>query len=237
MRLINRCAKILKQGADIFLTPAEDPRKEFSTPQNHQRSLLQQVAQALIETRAFRIQLKNRKTALEERVQPLETKARQALQTDREDLARLALQRRQAYVKEINTLNQQIQATQVEEERLQHVKHQLETQIETIQARQQVINARYHAAEAQVRLNESLSGVAHRFSDLGLSIEEAEEQAERMQARAAAINDLLEIGVLDGLAISEVDNVTQELNRSDDAQAIENQLATLKQERQESNPK
>ena len=237
MSLLNRCAKILKQGADVFLTPAEDPRKGFPTPQGHQRQLLKQVEQALIETRAVSIQLQNRKTALEDRLSPLEEKARQALQVDREDLARMALQRRQAYAKEIETLTQQIQATRSEDERLQLVKNQLETQIETMQARQQVLNARYSAAEAQVRLNESLSGVAEQFSDLGLSLEETEQQTEQMQARAAAINDLLEIGVLETPTFHEVDSVTLELNRFDDSQAIENQLAVLKQELQESNPK
>jgi phage shock protein A len=236
MRLLNRCAKILKQGADVFLAPAEDPRKGFPTPQGHQRNLLRQVEQALIETRAFSIQLRSRKTALEDRLNPLEEKARQALQAGREDLARLALQRRQACTREIEPLNRQIQITQNEEDRLQLVKNQLETQIETMQARQQVLNARYSAAEAQVRLNESLSGVAEQFSDLGLSLEEAEQQAEKMQARAEAINDLLEIGVLETPSFTETDSVTQELTRFDDSQAIENQLAALKQELQASNP-
>jgi len=236
MSVLNRCAKILKQGADAFLTPAEDPRKGFPTPQGHQRNLLKQVAQALIETRAFNIQLQNRKTALEDRLDSLEEKARQALQAGREDFARQVLQRRQAYVKEIATLNRQIQNSQLENERLQLVKNQLETQIETMQARQQVINARYSAAEAQVRLNETLSGVAEQFSDLGLSLEEREQQAEQMQARAEAINDLLDIGVLENPTFTEFDNVVQELNRFDDSQVIENQLATLKQELQTSNP-
>jgi phage shock protein A len=234
MSLLNRCAKLLKQGSDIFLAPAEDPRQDFPTPQNHQRNLLRQVKQALIETRAFSNQLQCRKTALENHLSPLEQKARQALQDDREDLARLALQRRQAYAKEIDTINCQIQETQREEERLQLFKHQLETQIETLQARQQVINARYSAAEAQVRLTESLSHVSESFTSLGLSLDEAEQQAEYMQARAEAVNDLLEAGVLEIPTFIEIDKVTQELNSFDDSQTIESQLAALKLEFQDS---
>lgn len=230
MSLLKRCTKIIKQGADVFLAPADDPRQDFSTPQNHQRNLLRQIEQALIETRTFSNQLQARKTTLENRLSPLASKARQALQADREDLARLALQRRQAYAKETATLDQQIQATQSEDARLQLIKHQLETQIETMQARQQVINARYSAAEAQVRLTESLSGVAEQLSDLGLSLEETELQAEQMQARAEAINDLIEVGVLEAPTFDKVDSVAQELSHFDDSQAIETQLATLKQE-------
>jgi len=237
MRLLNRCAKIIKQGTNVFLEPAEDPRQGFPTPQTHQRNLLRQVEQALIETRTFSNQLLARKATLENRLSPLETKALQALKADREDLARLALQRRQAYTKEIEIIDQQIRESQREEERLQLVKHQLATQIETLQARQQAINARYSAAEAQVRLTESLSSVAEQFSGLDLSLEEAEQQAEQMQARAEAINDLMENGVLEIPTYDEHDIVTHELNRFDDSQTVESQLAALKQELQESNPK
>jgi phage shock protein A len=235
MSFLNRCVKLLKQGADVFLAPAEDPRQGFSTPQSHQHNLLRQVAGALIETTTFSNQLRDRQTSLENSLSSLEEKARQALQEDREDLARLALRRRLAYIKEIELLNRQIEETRREEERLQIVKHQLETQIETMQARQQVINARYSVAEAQVRLNESLSGVAESFADLGLTLEEAEQQAEHMQARAEAVNDLLDAGVLEVPAFVQLDRVTQELNRLDDSQVIESQLAALKQELQNTN--
>jgi len=220
----------LKQGADIFLSPAEDPRQGFPSPQQHHRNVLRQIEATLIENRAFCNQLQARKTGLENLLSPLEGKARQALQADREDLARLALQRRQAYINEIQSLNQQILETQGEERRLQIIKLQLETQIETMQARHQAINARYNAAEAQLRLNESLSGVVESFTDLGFSIEEAEQQAEHMQARVAAVNELLEAGVLEVPTFAEVDHITQELNRFDDSQAIESQLAIIKQE-------
>lgn len=229
MRLINRCTKLLKQGVDVFLAPAEDPRQGFPS-QNHQRNLLKQIEQALIETRTFSNQLQSRKAALENHLPLLEQKARQALQEDREDLARLALQRRHAYTKEIGTLNRQIQENQLEEERMQLVKHQIETQIETLQARQQVINARHSAAEAQVRLTESLSSVSESFSNLGISLEEAEQQAEYMQARAEAITDLLDAGVLETPFFTEIDGATKELNSLEDSQTIENQLATLKHE-------
>ena len=236
MRLLNRCAKLFKQGVDIFLAPAEDPRQNFPTPQGHQRNLLQQVENALIENRTISNQLEDRKTVLESRLNILEKKARQALQANREDLARLALQRRQAYVREIEFLNQQFQETQGEEQRLQLVKHQLEIQIEAMRARQQVISARYSTAEAQVRLNESLSGAAESFTDLGLSLEEAQQQAEHMQARAEAVNDLMEAGVLELPIFTQADHFTQELDRFDDSHAIENQLTALKQELQDAIP-
>ena len=102
MRLLKRCAKIIKQGTDVFLEPAADPRQGFPTPHLHQRNFVREVEAALIETRAFSNQLRDRKTSLEKRLPPLEQKARQAVQAGHEDLARLALQRHQAYAKEID---------------------------------------------------------------------------------------------------------------------------------------
>jgi phage shock protein A len=71
-----------------------------------------------------------------------------------------------------------------------------------------VLNASYRAAEVQVRLSESLSGLAEQFSDMGLSLEEVEQQAELLQTRAEAINDLLEVGVLEAPTFAQADSVS-----------------------------
>lgn len=76
-------------------------------------------------------------------------------------------------------------------------KLEVETQIEALQTLQQVPAAQYRAAEVNVRLNESLSGVVETFSGMGLSLEETAARVDQMQARAAAVNDLLANGVLE----------------------------------------
>ena len=86
------------------------------------------------------------------------------------------------------------------------------------------------AAEAQVRIQEALSQVSDDFADLGVSLEQAEQRAEQMQARALAIDDLLDLTVLELPGLPVNDAVAQQLTQVDLAQAVETQLQTLKHE-------
>ncbi len=230
MSVFNRCLKYLKRSTDVFLAPAEDPRQAFPAPHKRQDDLLKQVERTLATTRVFEQQLAERKAGLEERIPQWTRKARQALQAGREDLARVALHRQHAFVCEVQAIDRQREETQREAERLSLIRQQLETDIQTILARQKVLTARFSAAEAQVRLHESLSGVSESLSDMGLSLEKAEQQAAYMQARAAAVNDLLETGVLDAPALAGTDSVSRQLDRLDNAQVVEARLEALKRE-------
>jgi phage shock protein A len=62
-----------------------------------------------------------------------------------------------------------------------------------------VIKARFSAAEAQVRINEAMTGVSHDFADLAAALQRAEENTESMQARANAIDRLVQEGDLSSL--------------------------------------
>jgi phage shock protein A len=86
--------------------------------------------------------------------------------------------------------------------------------------------ARYTAAEAQIGINESLSGVSNESASLGDAIERAESKIERMQARASAIDALIENGALTPPGGG--DPIERELNQMAASQAVEQDLAALK---------
>jgi len=229
MRLLNRFSNMIKKGAESLLAPAEDPREKFTDPQAQPRHLLQQVSHALAQTQMFLQHLTARKTTLESRIPELETEAREALRTQREPLARMILNRRQAILAEITGLARLMQEAQQEETRLMLVKQKVETQIERLHTRQQALAARYSAAEAHVRLHESLAGVTETFSGMGLSLEETVNRVDQMQARAAAVNDLWENGVLEIGDLPGTDPL-EEPGGMAEAQAVEAFLDQLKTE-------
>ncbi len=236
MSLLNRFTTLIKKSADALLAPAEDPREKFTDPQHQPRHLLQQVSHALTQTQTLLQQMTGRQTVLQNRVAELEKEAREALRTQgeplaagREALARMILQRRQAILTEIAGITEQIQATQQEETRLLLVKQRVEAQMDALQTRQQVLAAQYSAAEANVRLTESLSGVAGTFSGMGLTLEETATRVGQMQARAAAVNDLLENGILDQDMLGG-ESTTGVLKGKEEDEAVEAYLAVLQRE-------
>ena len=230
LSLLRRSVGIMQRGLAALLAPAEDPRHTFADASQRQGQLLEEMRQALAETSAFRARLEERAHQLRQRSPELLAQASQAVRIGREDLARLTLQRRQMLVNEQQTLEAQIREAQQEEARLALAEQRLATQMEALQTRQTVIAARYNAAEAQVRFQEVLTGMSGELSDLGWALEEAEQSAEHLRARASALDELTEQGLLEGPGLPAADVVARQLNQLDLAQAVEEQLAALRQQ-------
>jgi phage shock protein A len=129
----------------------------------------------------------------------LEQAARAALVAGREDLARIALKRRQVAASAIDQLGRQIAALDAELHRLALVDQQMSAQLDAIAAREQLAALRRSTAQAQIEIGEALSGVNGSPPDAP-GIEEIEREAEALESRAAAIDELMAAGVLGGSA-------------------------------------
>jgi phage shock protein A len=82
----------------------------------------------------------------------------------------------------------QLAEADVESERLRAVERRLETFL----SRRRVLEARENAAALQVRVGEALAGISDELAALAPDLVEAEERAEELEARAAAIDGLLD---------------------------------------------
>ena len=181
-----------------LLASAEDPRQ--ATPSVYERhlELLGKLQAALASVSTSKQQLQAQTGRMREGLLQVENQARSALRSGREDLARLALQRRLTASREIERLEAQVAEVSAEEAHLFLAQQRLSAQIEAFHTRQEVISARYTAAEAQVRISETLAGISRELSDLSSVLEAAETRTEHMQARASAIDELMAAGVLPG---------------------------------------
>lgn len=111
---------------------------------------------------------------------------------------------------------------------------QLSARIEEFRLHRQTLAARYTAAEAQVRVKESLSGVSKDFSELGMALGRAEEKIDRMLSRASAVDILLDSETLNG-PMRTGDPVERELKTLSEKGVVETELAALREEMATSN--
>ena len=95
-----------------------------------QQELLRQVKQGLIEVATARRRLDRQSQKLSGRVPVLEDRARRALEAGREDLARLAVQRKQAVSAELEGLEAQLAEMAEEESKLTMAEQQLAARVE-----------------------------------------------------------------------------------------------------------
>ena len=228
MGLFGRAGGQLKGWLKGLTHSAPDPRQTFVYTYQHQRDLLDKVQQALVDMGAAKERLQAKTDEVQKKLPQLEDQAMRALIAKREDLARIALQRRQVATVELQTLRDNVAEVEQEEHRLALVEQRLSTQIEAFFARQEVIAARYSAAEAQVRINEALGGVSTELADLGSQLEQAEQRAVNMQARASALDELVNTGVLEMPAVTRGDALDRNLAQIEVGKEVEGQLEEMK---------
>ena len=109
---------------------------------------------------------------------------------------RVRLQRRHGVALELAALEAQVAEVERDESNLRMLEGRLANQVDEFVARQQVIVARYNAAEAQIQIKEAVTGVSREFAELTAALTEAEEKTEGMEARVSAIDRLVREGLL-----------------------------------------
>ena len=198
MGLLNRMGTVIKAKMSKIINAAEDPRETLDYSYEKQLELLQNVKRGVAEVTTSKKRLQLQKEKLLLNIQKLEGQARDAVRANREDLARLALERKNAITSQIAGLDQQIATLETEQAKLVAAEQRLSTKVEVFRTKKETIKAQYSAAEAQVKISESVSGISEEMADIGTSIERAESKTEEMKARSAALDELIEQGTLDG---------------------------------------
>ena len=103
----------------------------------------------------------------------------------------------------------------------------LQAKVEAFRTKKEITKAQYNAAQAQVRIGSALSGLSEEMGDVSLAIERAETKTENMRARAGAIDELAEAGVLDDFS-GRQDAIGKELAQLTASQNVEDELSALK---------
>jgi len=228
MNIFTRIRILFNSKTNAALDRIEDPRDTLNYSYARQRELQQKVKQGLIEVATSRRQLETQAKKMNDRVPHLEEQAQRALASDREDLARMALQRKQTCLAELARLETQLAEVAEEERKLTLAEQQFAQRLETFRTRRSALSAQYTAAEAQVRIHEALGSVSDESAELGMALERAEEKITRMQARASALDALIDCGSLTPLGGE--DTVESELQELTASKALEEELAALKSE-------
>jgi phage shock protein A len=185
----------LGQLLRAFLAPAPDPRAAASSAASSRPDALRIVRNAMESVAAARDQLAGRAGQLRERLESLESEAREALAGGSDDLARRILARRRVVASELEVLQRQLRTANDEVARLALVEQQLTARIEALATRERLVEARQDAAAIRVRVGEALVGLSDEL-DVGEDApSDAERRAEELEARAAALDELLDAPV------------------------------------------
>ncbi len=227
MGVLSRMSTIVKAKMNRIMDQAEDPAETLDYSYEKQMEMLRNVKRGVVEMVAAKRQIQQQASKIQETVARLDMQARQALEAGREDLARLALQRKQTALLELEGLDDQIGGMELEQEKLTQAEQRLQAKVAAFRTKKEVIKAQYTAAQAQVRIGSALSGISEEMGDIGLAVERAEMKTDKMRARAGAIDELANTGVLEDFS-GGGDDISRELDRLAAGQNVESELASLK---------
>ena len=231
MGMASRFTTIVKAKMTKLLDRAEDPRETLDYAYERQLETMRKVKQGLVEVVAAKRRLQYQAERVRGDIPKVEQQAQQALGLGREDLARIALQRKQTAMVELQGLEEQIDGLEQEQERLTQAEQRLKYKVNSFRTQKEVIKAQYTAAEASVRIGGALSGLSEEMSDVGSAVERAQTKTEQMRSRSAAIDELASVGLLEDFTQLQ-DPVGRELAKLSAEQNVELELEAMKMKQQ-----
>ena len=227
MSLFQRAHDILAAKTNKALDAAEKPDEMLDLSYEQMLDQITKVRQALVTIAASRKRIELQEQQLQHSVDHLTDQAKAALAQGREDLAREVLSRKAAAQAQIDGMEPQHQQLTQEEQKMEQTLQVLQDRVNKFRTQKEVLKAQYSAASAESSVNESVAGISTTLGDSGAALQRAQDKIATMQARAGALDELLQSGVLEDVG-GDTDDIQKELDEAGTAADVDHELAALK---------
>jgi phage shock protein A len=190
MGLFDRLSSLIKANLNDLISKAEDPEKLLEQSIVDMRTSLAKAKQQVAAAIADEKRLRDQADAEFKQSAEWEQRAMLAIQQNRDDLARQALMRQQEHGEHAVSLQRTWESHQAETEKLKSLLRDLNDKIEEAKRKKNLLLARARRAEAQHRIQSTMSGLSEKSAFEAFSrMEEKIEQNERRLAASTEIEE------------------------------------------------
>ncbi len=214
----------LNSAAEEF----EDPKASLNYSLVKLQESRAQINRSLVQLVAALERLETQNYQCQQDIDKYQRQAEQSMQAGREDLARLALERRQVAQERQLRLQASCDQLRQQAERLKQGQADLERRIALFKAKKEELSAMYDSSRVQLHLQESMSGIAQDVHQAGETLQRVEARIQQMQSRSRAIEGLVADGTLSDPLGVEGDAIDRQLTVLSRQQAIEAELEKLR---------
>ena len=179
--------------------PAPDPISDLDRAHQEQLRLLADVRRSVDEVAEAWQRMQQRAEENARRIGRFEVDAARQLREDRDDLARVALERKRLAIAQAGEIQREVDALAKEQTQLLRAEARLEAKIEAFQMRRDVLQSQRVSAEAQARMSELYGGISEESSDVAFTLKRIETRTAELRSRGPAIDEMLDDGLVDGL--------------------------------------
>jgi phage shock protein A len=194
MGIFSRFSDIVNSNINALLDKAEDPEKMVRLIIQEMEDTLVEVRSASAKTIASKKEVSAQISKLQAEAQDWEAKAELALNKDREDLARAALQEKNKCEEAAETLQKEFAIIEEQISKLQDETAQLQDKLADAKARQKTIIMRQKTASSRLEVKKSLDSgkvdsAMGRFEQYERKIDDLESQVEAYDLGKKTLND------------------------------------------------
>jgi phage shock protein A len=189
---VRRFSRRLRGWLDAFLTPAEDPRRTFASPDAQARALLDRIRAALDDIAATERGLTERVATLGQEVALLEGQARRDLLAGRDDQARHALELRHLASRRLRSSEARLQEMKENEQRLLRLEQRVRVHLDVISDDETAKAVRQLVGDAGFRRGESPTGSPRDVAADAPTSVNVRRHSREIGAWIAAMEDLVE---------------------------------------------
>lgn len=228
MGIFARFKAIFQAQANAVADQLDDPKATLDFSLTKLEENRRQLSRSLIDVSAAERRLEVQRDLMVAAVTRYEERAKAAVAAGRDDLACIALERKQDAAAHQTELETNIAHLESQVNHLKESQVTLDRKIALFRSKKEELKSLYDAAQAQLKVREALSGVSEDLADVGNTIQRAEARIREMQSHADAIDDLVAQGVLANVLEPATDDVDRQLACIGRSQAVEAELAQLK---------
>ena len=202
-----------------------DPIAELDRAHQQQVRLLDDVRRSVESVAEATGRMRDHARRNAARIEECETDARDHLAAGREDLARVALERKRLATAQSSEIERELAKLSAEQTQLLRAEARLETKIDAFRMRRDVLQSQRASAEAQVRISEMYGGISEESSDVAYTLKRIEAHTSELRSQGAAVDQMLDDGLVDG-----VEDPRARFDRRLEMSGVEEDLARLRRD-------
>jgi len=146
---MNRISTVVKQKVNTLLDRYEDPKEALDYSYVKQTEMLNKLRRNIAEVITAKKRLEMQKAKLWDNIHTLDEQSRRAIDANRDDLARQALERKNANMLQLQTLDKQITDMKSEQQKLEDTERRLSAKVEEFNSKKEVI--RHNTRQLKLR--------------------------------------------------------------------------------------
>jgi phage shock protein A len=230
MGLWQRFRLVLRGKASRAIDSMENPADALELAYEKQLEALQRVRRGIADVVTAQKQLEIQARQIESNRVRLDELARKALSQNREEVAASALTQSELVEGQLQGLRTQVEALTHQRDNLEVAGQRLQARVAAMRTQKETLKAQYSAAQATVHAGETAAGISKEMDEVQLLLERARDKMVRTQARAEAVNELADTGILSRLGAGGIEAIEAQVRATQVEQTVDQRLAAMKEE-------